>query len=130
MYIIWVCRGLTGTGVDPLEGNLLESLAGSVLVHGLAQSDDTLLGTGNGALDHDEVVLDLTVADKATQRGDLLLGDIGLGSGAVLVTGLGDPVNLVVDRGTVVITHLTSTGNSPLDVGRVPCTDTGDLTQT
>jgi hypothetical protein len=36
----------------------------------------------------------------------------------------------VVDRGTVVVTVLTGTGNSPLDVGRVPGTDTGDLTQT
>lgn len=36
----------------------------------------------------------------------------------------------MVARGTVVVTHLTSTGNSPLDVGRVPGTDTSDLTQT
>ena len=28
------------------------------------------------------------------------------------------------------VTHLTSTGNSPLDVGRVPGTDTGDLAET
>lgn len=28
------------------------------------------------------------------------------------------------------VTHLTSTGNSPLDVGRMPGTDTGNLTQT
>ena len=28
------------------------------------------------------------------------------------------------------VTHLTSTGNSPLDVGRMPGTDTGDLTET
>lgn len=121
---------LTGRCVDPLEGNLLESLAGGVLVHRLAQSNDTLLGTGDGALDHDEVVLDHTVADEATQRSDLLLGDIRLGRGAGLVASLGDPVNLVVHRGTVVVTVLTSTGNSPLDVGRVPCTDTGDLAKT
>lgn len=36
----------------------------------------------------------------------------------------------MVARGTVVVTHLTSTGNSPLDVVRVPGTDTSDLTQT
>lgn len=28
------------------------------------------------------------------------------------------------------VTHLTSTGNSPLDVGRMPGTDTGDLAET
>lgn len=36
----------------------------------------------------------------------------------------------MVDRCTVVVTHLTSTGNSPLDVGRVPGTDTSNLTET
>lgn len=36
----------------------------------------------------------------------------------------------MVARGTVVVTHLTSTGNSPLDVVRVPCTNTSDLPQT
>lgn len=36
----------------------------------------------------------------------------------------------MVARCTVVVTHLTSTGNSPLDVVRVPGTNTGNLTQT
>lgn len=63
-------------------------------------------------------------------RSDLLLGDIGLGGGAVLSVTLADSVNLVVDRGTVVVTLLTSTGNSPLDVGRMPGTDTGNLSET
>lgn len=36
----------------------------------------------------------------------------------------------MVARCTVVVTHLTSTGNSPLDVVRMPGTNTGDLTQT
>lgn len=36
----------------------------------------------------------------------------------------------MVARGTVVVTHLTGTSNSPLDVVRVPSTNTGDLTQT
>jgi len=36
----------------------------------------------------------------------------------------------VVARGTVVVTHLTGTSNSPLDVVRVPSTNTSDLTQT
>ena len=36
----------------------------------------------------------------------------------------------MVARGTVVVTHLTGTSNSPLDVVRVPSTNTSDLTQT
>lgn len=36
----------------------------------------------------------------------------------------------MVARGTVVVTHLTGTGNGPLDVVRVPGTDTSNLTET
>lgn len=63
-------------------------------------------------------------------RSDGLLGDVDIGSTRVLVTLLADTVNLVVDRGTVVVTVLTGTGNSPLDVGRMPGTDTSNLTET
>lgn len=63
-------------------------------------------------------------------RGNLLLGNINLGGSVVVGISLADAVNLVVDRGTMVVTHLTGTGNSPLDVGRMPGTDTSDLSQT
>ena len=53
-------------GRDPLERDLLEGLAGGVVDEGLAEGDDTLLDTGAGSLDDDEVVLDDTVADEAT----------------------------------------------------------------
>lgn len=116
--------------------------------HRLAQSHDALLGTRDRALDHDEVVLNLTIADETTEavfdvskwcksvtqrgyiRSDVLLGDVELGGTVVVGSLLSDTVNLVVDRGTVVVTHLTSTGNSPLDVGRVPGTNTSDLAET
>ncbi len=55
-----------GRGVDPLELDLLESPPGGVGEHRLAQSHNPLLDTGAGTLDHDEVVLDLTVTDEAT----------------------------------------------------------------
>lgn len=55
-----------GRGVDPLELDLLEGAAGGVDEHGLAEGHDTLLDTRDGTLEQDEVVLDLTVADKAT----------------------------------------------------------------
>ena len=63
-------------------------------------------------------------------RSDLLLGNIELSRGIVVRVALADPVDLVVDRGTVVVAELTGTGNSPLDVGRVPGTDTSDLAET
>lgn len=56
-----------GRGVDPLELDVLERLPGSVHEHGLAESHDSLLDTGDRALEHDEVVLDLTIADETTE---------------------------------------------------------------
>ena len=58
-----------GRGIDPLELDLLEGLAGSVGEEGLAEGEDTLLDTGAGALDDDKVVVDLTVAGEATHGG-------------------------------------------------------------
>lgn len=75
LVLLLLRRSLEGTvselgrGVDPLEVDLLEGLSRGVSPHGLAQGCDALLGTGDGALDHDEVVLDLAVADEATQTG-------------------------------------------------------------
>lgn len=63
-------------------------------------------------------------------RSDLLLGDIDLSGSVVVSITLTNSVDLVVDRGSVVVTHLTSTGNSPLDVGRMPSTDTSNLSET
>ena len=68
--------------------------------------------------------------DCSNLRGDGLLGDIELGGGVVGVVTTSDTVDLVVARGTMMVSILTSTGNSPLDVGRMPGTDTGDLTET
>lgn len=56
-----------GRGIDPFEVDLLEGTAGGVDEHGLAESHDTLLDTRDGTLDHDEVVVDLTVADETTE---------------------------------------------------------------
>lgn len=43
---------------------------------------------------------------------DSLLGDVELGRGVSSIASLSDTVDLVVDGGTVVVTVLTSTGNS------------------
>ena len=52
-------------------------------------------------------------------------------SGSIASIGsLTNPVDLVVDRCAVMVTHLTSTSNSPLHVRRMPGADTSNLTQT
>ena len=63
-------------------------------------------------------------------RCDLLLDSICLSSGILRILALANSVHLVVDRCSVVVTVLTGTSNSPLDVRRMPCTDTGDLSET
>lgn len=49
-----------------------------------AQSNDALLGTNAAALDHDEVIVHLTVVGEATHRGDALVGQIVLSGSVVL----------------------------------------------
>lgn len=41
-------------------------------VHGFSEGDDSLLDTWDGTLEENEVVLDLTVSDKATQSVNML----------------------------------------------------------
>ena len=55
-----------GRGVDPFEVDLLGSPTVGLGVQGLAQGHNTLLDTRDGALDHDVVVLHLTVVDEST----------------------------------------------------------------
>ena len=56
-----------GGGIDPLEVDLLEGLAGSVGEERFAEGHDALLDTGARALDHDEIVADLTISGETTK---------------------------------------------------------------
>ena len=66
-----------GRGVDPFELDLLERPPRGVDEHRLAESHDTLLDTRNRALDHDEVVVDLAVANEATQTVQIVSSVLG-----------------------------------------------------
>ena len=93
-----------GRGVDELELDLLEIPAGSVNHERLADGDDTLLRAGDGALQHEEVVLDDTVMRETTHGSDRLLGDIVLSGRVGLVRAAADTVDLLVELRTVVVT--------------------------
>jgi hypothetical protein len=134
--------------VDELEVDLLEVPARGVHHQRLTDGHDTLLRARDGALKHEEVVLDDTVVREATHRGDALFGDVGLGRGVTLVTTGADAVDLLVELGTVVVTvygrtsdmngekltssprTLTGTRDGEHDLRRMPSTDTGDLAET
>lgn len=70
-----------GRCVDELERRrgLLEGGTGGGWGERLSESDDTLLGTNDAALEQDEVVVDDTVVREATHWVDGLLGDVGVG---------------------------------------------------
>lgn len=128
---------LLGGGIDELELDGLESGSGSLLEERLAESDRALLGSADAALDHDEVGLDETVLDEATDGVDALVGDVGFGGSVVLdflaVDGVeagADAVDLLVDLSSVMVTLLTRSGNGEGDSRWMPGTNTGDLAET
>ena len=67
---------------------------------------------------------------EATHRSDVLLGNIGVGGSIVLSTitlALADTVDLLVHLSSVEVTLLTSTCNSPGNTGRMPGSNTSNL---
>ena len=91
-------------GVDELELHLLQVPTGGVHHERLADRDDTLLGTRDGTLEHEVVVLDDTVVREATHGRNCLLGNIRLRRRVCFVVALANTVDLLVDLRTVVVT--------------------------
>lgn len=128
---------LLGGSIDELELDRFEGSSGSLLEEGLSESDGSLLGSTDTSLDHDEVRLDKTVLNKATNGVDALVGDIGF-SGSVVsdflaVDGVetsSNSVDLLVDLSSVMVTLLTRSSNGEGDSGWMPGTNTGDLSET
>ena len=119
-----------GTGIDKLEINLLQVLAGRVLHHTLAKNNRAFLDTDNTTLEHDPVLINFTIVDESTHGGNALLGKIGRSLATSFVALLTDAVNLLVELGTVKVTVLTRTRDSGRHTGRMPRSNTGNLAQT
>ena len=116
-------------GIDELEVDFLEGSSRNLRKKRLSEGDDSLLGSHNTTLEHDEVLVDLTIVWETTHRSDGLLGQIVLGHSVVgiLADGLTDSVDLLVDLSSVVETILTSSSNGEADSGWMPRTNTSDL---
>ena len=91
-------------GVDELELDLLEVTTACVNHERLAEGDNTLLGSGDGTLEHEVVVLDDTVVGEATHGSNALLGDIMLSRGVGVVVAPANAVDLLVELRAVVVT--------------------------
>jgi len=148
--IVFLLLGLEATmtelggSIDELQVDLLGGNALGLREQSLTQSDDTLLGTNDAALQHDVVLVHFTVVGKSTEGSDVLVGQVSSGAGVVhnlsilslggivllVSAGSADAVDFLVDLGTVMVTVLTGTRNRVLYASRVPGTNTGDLTET
>ena len=99
-------------------------------LEGNTKGERPLESTGNTSLDHDKVLVDEPVVGPSSERVDGLVGHVVIGRTRLGVGTVTDSVNLLVLLGTVVVTVLTGTRDRVHDVGRVPSSDTSDLSET
>jgi len=121
-------------GIDELEVDLFEGGSADLGNQTLSQKDDSLLGSNTATLNQDEVFSDDTVVRETTQRSDILLSQIGSSGGVVVATFVSntntDSVDFLVHFSSVMVTELTSSGNGESNSGRMPSSDTSDLSET
>jgi len=119
-----------GRGVDELDVEWLQVRSLGSWHQALSEGDWALSGAANAALKHEPVLSDLAVVRETTDRGDSLLSQIRLSGSRLVIVFLANAKNSLVDFSAVVVTHLTSTGHSEANAGRMPCTNTGDFAKT
>jgi len=119
-----------GGGIDEAEIDGLGMRAASSWDQSLSEGDGSLAGASDAALDHDPVLVDLTVVGESTNGSDALLSQISLSGSTLVVSLAADTQHSLVDLSSVVVTLLTSTSNSESYSGRMPGTNTGDLAKT
>jgi len=126
-----------GSGINPLQADVLVLPAFSWRNQRFAEGDSALANANDAALKHEEVVLDFSVPWEATHRSNALLGLVVFGRSivldllvTVLVVTLADAVDLLVHFGTVEVTLLTDASNGPGNTSRMPSSNTSDLAKT
>jgi len=122
-----------GGGVDELDIELLGLPGLHNGEQSLSNDQGSLASSGDSTLDEEEIFVDLTVVGEATHRGNVLLDGVGLASGVVHDVADGtstDSVDLLVHLSSVVVAHLTTSGDGPLDGSGMPSSDTSDLAET
>jgi hypothetical protein len=111
-----------------VEGLVMRSLGGGH--NALAKSDSSLARTTDATLQHEPVLVDLTVMRESAHRGDGLLSQVSLSGAVVGITLLAHAHDSLVDLSTMMVTLLTGTGQSETASGRMPSTNTSDLSET
>jgi len=123
-----------GGGIDEFKVNLFKSSSANLGNQALSQDKGSLLGTNTATLDENEVFSDNTVVGETTQGSDGLFSQISSSGSVVSTTFVLDTntnsVDFLVHFSSVVITQLTSSGNGESNSGRMPSSDTSDLSET
>jgi len=119
-----------GAGIDELEIDLLQGRSLGVLQQAFSESQDSLLWSNDATLDHKEILTDNTVMGETTHGGNWLLSEIVLSGGVLWVTSRANSVHLLVEFSTMMVSVLTSSRNTETDSGRMPSSDTGNLSET
>jgi len=122
-----------GRGVDELDVQLLGLPSLHNGEQSLSDHERSLASSSDSTLDEEEIFVDLTVVGETTHGGDVLLNGIGFASGVVHDVADGtssNSVDLLVHLSSVMVAHLTTSGDRPLDGSGMPSSDTSDLAQT
>jgi len=122
-----------GGGVDEFNFEVLGLPGLGSGLDRLSEDERSLARSHNSTLDEDEIFVDLSVVRESTHGGDVLLNGISLAGSVVNGTTDGsgsNSVKFLVDFGSGVVTHSSSSANSPLDSSGMPGSDTSDLSET
>jgi len=109
-----------GGGIDELDVDSLEVLPGGMNHHRLTKDEGTLLNSNGSSLEHDPILVDLSVMGESSHGGDVLLSKISRSTARGSISLLSDEVYLLVNVGTVEVSILTGTGDGGGNTGRMP----------
>ena len=116
--------------INEFQIDFLKSSSIDLREQRFSQHKDSLLRSNAASFDHDEVILNDSVMREPSEGCDILLREIIVCGGIVLSTSSGtlsESEDLLVHFGSVMVTRLTGSGNSPSDSFWMPGTDTTDL---
>lgn len=95
----------------------------------LSKSDRSLLSSGARSLDHNEVLIDNSVRGESSHGGNRLSSNVELGRSSVVLSSFSNLEDLLVDFRSVMESVLSSSGYSEGNSGRMPSSNTGDLSK-
>ena len=122
-----------GRGIDKFNLELEVGERTGLWEKSLSDGDLSLSWSADSTLDEEEIFVNDTVMWESTDWGDILGVGISFGGSIVVDTSDGtltNSVDLLVNVGSMEVTEITSSGDSPLDCRWMPGTDTSDLSET